>query len=778
MVVDGNDTTPARPEGGAGARTDMPGDGEAEAGARASAEAPAAHASGAISVAAPPDGQPRADSEPAAPGGSDPGGPTSGDGAPGEIGERPGGASGPPPGAPAASETPPGTASATDPGRSTEGGEPAAMPDLPDHEAGRRPGGGKPLVLGGAAAAEGRTSGPHRLAGPATSSGAPAGDATVDVGEHEPRGRHFRAGGTTATARWRLVGVAVPAVAVVVLVGAWAIDTAALSGQVMRNVEVAGRDVGGLGEASLPEVMDGIAAELAERPVVVRAGDRRYDTTAGKLGLAVDTEATARAALDAGRRDSLLRRPLSWLGSFFGKRDVDVRYSVKESQVVATMLELEGADQQVPKDPTIQLGESGWVAVPGVPGRGVDTDEVIAELAGAATGAGRTGRPSTADNGGARDTEGGGDGADDPIVVEAALVDIAPRFSDAEARELAERANAMTAEGLTLTVGDVSKTVDAATLRSWVGPTTEGGALDLAIRPDVVSAAIPEIFSDLTAEPKNASFDLRDGTPVVVPSQQGVTCCGADSPELVWRALVDAAGTAALEAQVTEPEITTEEANGLGIVQPVGGNRAWRDGAATTAGPGFTTYHAAGQSRVTNIHRIADLVRGTVILPGATFSVNDTVGQRTAGKGFVSAGAIREGEHVDEIGGGVSQFATTMFNAAYFAGLEIPVYQAHSEWFSRYPPGREATMGFPSPDLKITNDTPYGVLIWTSYTAESITVTLYSTPYATAEQTGISESSSGACRVVTTTRTRTFRDGRSDRDTFRATYRPGPGQRC
>ena len=238
--------------------------------------------------------------------------------------------------------------------------------------------------------------------------------------------------------------------------------------------------------------------------------------------------------------------------------------------------------------------------------------------------------------------------------------------------------------------------------------------------------------------------------PVVVPSQQGIVCCGANSPDLIWQALEAGTGSAALEVQATEPEITTEEAQGLGIAQPVGGNNAWRNGGPTTAGPGFTTYHDAGQPRVTNIHRIADIVRGTIILPGETFSVNETVGQRTAAKGFVLAGAIREGLHVDEIGGGVSQFATTTFNAAYFAGLDIPTYQAHTESFPRYPPGREATMGYPAPDLKITNNTPYGVMIWTSYTANSITVTMYSTPYATAEQTGISESMSGACRNVST----------------------------
>ena len=257
--------------------------------------------------------------------------------------------------------------------------------DLPDHESGRRGNGAdRPLVLGGAAAAEGRTSGSHpRIAGPAT---APGGAGDGDEGDDEPRGRHFLAAGSPATDRWPLLLAAVPILALVVLVGAWAIDTAALSGQVMRNVQVAGRDVGGLGEASLPEVMDEVNSDLAARPVVVTSGDRRYETTAGDIGLAVDTEATAQAALDAGRSDSLLTRPFAWLGSFFGSREVDVQYSVKESQVVAKMLELQGPELLAPHDPNIELNETGWVAVPGTPGQGVDTDEIVAELPAAADG--------------------------------------------------------------------------------------------------------------------------------------------------------------------------------------------------------------------------------------------------------------------------------------------------------------------------------------------------------------------------------------------------------
>src|SRR5690606_31908755 len=113
---------------------------------------------------------------------------------------------------------------------------------------------------------------------------------------------------------------------------------------------------------------------------------------------------------------------------------------------------------------------------------------------------------------------------------------------------------------------------------------------------------------------------------------------------------------AAVELELVEGQaaFTTADAEAYQIVGPVGGNNAWRSGAATTAGPGFTTYHGPTGARIINIHRIADLVRGVVIPPGGSFSVNDHVGRRTAENGFVAAGAIANGQHVDEIGGGIS----------------------------------------------------------------------------------------------------------------------------
>jgi vancomycin resistance protein YoaR len=138
----------------------------------------------------------------------------------------------------------------------------------------------------------------------------------------------------------------------------------------------------------------------------------------------------------------------------------------------------------------------------------------------------------------------------------------------------------------------------------------------------------------------------------------------------------------------------------------------------------FTTPYEPGQPRVRNIQRIARAVDGTVVAPGAQFSLNGAAGQRTREKGYVEAPFIADGKIEPSVGGGVSQFSTTLYNAAYFAGLRLDSSQPHSLYIDRYPPGREATLNFGSIDLRWTNDTAAPVVIQTSYTDTSVTVRL------------------------------------------------------
>ncbi|HAB57201.1 MAG TPA: hypothetical protein DCE75_04025, partial [Acidimicrobiaceae bacterium] len=302
-------------------------------------------------------------------------------------------------------------------------------------------------------------------------------------------------------------------------------------------------------------------------------------------------------------------------------------------------------------------------------------------------------------------------------------------------------------------------------LRSWL---VFGGTADkptISLDGQLAQSTVETLFIDYGEAGDEPAFTIDAVSRVrIVGSSPGAVCCTLDTPERILAGME--AGERVVELQPREdPDVRgIEWAKSLGIVEVIGE---------------FTTSYQPNQTRNINIQRIAELTQGAVIEPGGEFSINDYVGRRTREKGFVDAGVISNGVFTTSVGGGISQYATTLFNAAFFAGLDFGNYQSHSIYISRYPYGREATVNFPNVDLEILNTTPYGVLVWPTTDETSITVTLYSTKWVEGEQTGQTERRQGvSCTRVTTERTRTYLDdGRTEIDTVFARYRP-EGVRC
>jgi vancomycin resistance protein YoaR len=140
----------------------------------------------------------------------------------------------------------------------------------------------------------------------------------------------------------------------------------------------------------------------------------------------------------------------------------------------------------------------------------------------------------------------------------------------------------------------------------------------------------------------------------------------------------------------------------------------------------FTTYYPPGQPRVVNIRRGAEILDQTILQPGQRFSMNRSLGKRTRARGFVAAPSISGPIHVDSVGGGVSQIATTLYNAAFFAGLRLIAHTPHSFYISRYPKGREATISWGGPELVFENDWSAPLLMRLRTTPTSLTVWFYS----------------------------------------------------
>ena len=163
----------------------------------------------------------------------------------------------------------------------------------------------------------------------------------------------------------------------------------------------------------------------------------------------------------------------------------------------------------------------------------------------------------------------------------------------------------------------------------------------------------------------------------------------------------------------TLPKLTTEKARAMGIT----------DRLST-----FTTdFDPGNKPRVNNIRTLAKAIDGSLIPPGATWSFNGQVGERTAAKGYKEANAIVNGKLVPQLGGGICQVATTVFNAIFFSGEPVVERSNHSFYISHYPKGRDATVNWGGPDLKFKNDTGHYILLKTSTSASSIQVSLFGT---------------------------------------------------
>ena len=459
---------------------------------------------------------------------------------------------------------------------------------------------------------------------------------------------------------------------------------------VLPGTTVAGVDVGGLDEAELRRELRDIEIELgSDRLTISRDDDEAAEvtTTGAEMGYAIDAIETADDVLERGRQLNPLAAFVDHLTATF--RTITVE-PVDELNVDAfAAWQEESAASLVTKPFPGGIRFAGTNVEPRYPEPGVvlDTEELRDKSVGATRSPG-----------------------EDSIVVSTQTAD--PLTDEADVDGVVKEAETVVAGPVTLERPNGELMISPRELtRVLEVALVEGEAeLELRVKPKALEKAVGGRAAELETEPIDAGFELTGAGVSVIPSIEGFSFVPKKAALQVLKAATKRNRTAILKG-VTEPaEFTTKDAKRLDITEQVSS---------------FTTYHACCEARVTNIHVIADLLDGAVIQPGESFSLNDFVGPRTEAKGFIGAPAIRDGEFVEEIGGGISQFATTFFNAIFFGGYDLLEYQAHSYYISRYPMGREATISTPAPDLAFLNDSNAGIYIDTSYSDSSITVSFY-----------------------------------------------------
>jgi vancomycin resistance protein YoaR len=238
-----------------------------------------------------------------------------------------------------------------------------------------------------------------------------------------------------------------------------------------------------------------------------------------------------------------------------------------------------------------------------------------------------------------------------------------------------------------------------------------GGETKLTIAGPAAEAFFDSFARRVDRSPADADFDVSGDVVQVVPARDGIEL---DVPATARRLLVAATSVTRRSARLvvvrSRPARSTAEARALGITEELST---------------YKTYNAGTADRITNLRLGVEALDGTLVPPGGTFSLNDAIGERTAERGFRPAPVIIGTKYAEEIGGGTSQVATTVFNAAWEAGVRITERNPHALYISRYPLGRDATVYWPALDLKFVNDTAAWILVKGFPESDGIRVSLY-----------------------------------------------------
>lgn len=516
------------------------------------------------------------------------------------------------------------------------------------------------------------------------------------------------------TRRVAIIGGSVLAGFAIVIITAITVMLILQRGQVMPNTAIAATDVSGMTRAELHATVETMARDRRQDVVDVAFEDDVYTLAASEVDFTLDVPATAQAAFARGR-EGLFSGFAERIRALRTTATIDPVVSWDDAQLrdwVATLAShvdrgiSHGSIDIDPESLTVDVTPPhGSVAV--------RHDELAAGLADALTVPGdqRIDLPA--------DTE--------PALVDAdELIDVAARAQEAVRAPIE------------LTHGDQTLVLEPADIAQLISVerTARGDRhdVDLVVTPGSVIVVVDaDTIASFATEPVDAGYDIGREPPETFDDQSTT----AFRPVEVDIGLRPGQAGTRLDPRTTAAQLTELVRAGtrraqmrLEIVQPDLPTDMLQEQRPTHLLGTFTTYYQAGQARVHNIQRLADTIDGTILLPGQQFSINGISGRRTCEGGYLPAGTIVRGELVDTCGGGTSQFGTTTFNAAFFAGVQLDQWKAHSWYISRYPMGREATLNYPELDVKFTNDTDGAILVKTSHTATSVTVSLYGQPIA------------------------------------------------
>jgi vancomycin resistance protein YoaR len=492
--------------------------------------------------------------------------------------------------------------------------------------------------------------------------------------------------------RARRRGRSVPAIAVggaalaAVLALAVGLAFAGSASELAAGTHVAGVDVGGMSKREAIATLDALYERRSAAPVEFVAGTETYRLAPNQLGVQPDWSSAVTAAARAGDGFGPLRGFRRIRARVFGA-EVLPRLTVSNAALEYAIDQIAGDVNRRAKSAAVVRRGLRIQVVPGRSGARLDR-EAAAEVVVRTLGQVERSPGATAL----------------PVRVTAPAV-TADMLAGA-----AQRARIAVSAPITLKAAKRSFRLPRWRVAELLS-LPRAGATKLAIGGAAADGYFRRLTANVGRPPRDAEFAVYGEAVQVVPSRDGLEVNVPKTARAILRAATrPTSRVAAVTVVRAAPERTTADALAMGI---------------DTRMSSYKTYYSGTSDRITNLQLGVRSLDGTLVAPGGTFSLNDAIGERTEERGFRPAPVIIGNEYAEEVGGGTSQVATTAFNAAWEAGLRITERHPHSLYISRYQLGRDATVYWPSLDLKFVNDTDAWVLVKGFAEGDGISIAIY-----------------------------------------------------
>ena len=453
------------------------------------------------------------------------------------------------------------------------------------------------------------------------------------------------------------------------------------------GVRVAGVDVGGLTAGEARRVLEHRFQALRGTPVTFVAAGESVQLTPAQLGVQVDWAAAVEAARRQGEGFGPVRGLRRISTRIFGA-DILPTTQVYERALTYSLTQIAKKIARPPRDATLRFDGLEPELVHEADGRYLDRHASAEVVVRALAGLTRT-----------------------PVELPVRVA--APEVTQADLEDALDLARVAVSAPIRLDLGRTNWRLKRPRIAALLS--LPSGGTELALASHEADRLLDRIVARLDRRPLDATWRVHaDGSVAVAPAAYGRRVDRAGTAAAIRRAALSEDGRIArVRVRMRPPDRSTAEARAMGI---------------TTTLAAYSTAYAGTADRIHNLQLAVSYLDGTLVPPGGVFSLNGAVGERTAERGFRVAPVIVGGEYKEAVGGGTSQVATTVFNAAWEAGLKIVERNPHALYISRYPAGRDATVNYPDLDLRFLNDTKRWILVRGWSTASGIGIGLYGAP--------------------------------------------------